>query len=238
MLESILYLFILYLIIPCIGFIFLLIKKKEKRQFVTEFKKRLPVFGCLLVAFVCLSLFFNNQNALDDADGYQEESFVFIVMLFFYALYTSIFLVLIFRYFKSGGGNLYFRARSFFFNVLFYVSGFFFVLNLFSLFTCGDDPLMYFLSSLFSVLVLIISLFDLLISFLKSYFSFVLIFYCVGLFGYWMLLRFLVPVFDGDGECLTILGPDESGLFLTFGFIFLYSFLARRRGVELSEGRK
>jgi hypothetical protein len=222
---------ILFSYIPIITFSVAFVYKSERNIFWLELKNNILKFLLPLIFFIILAICLNNFFVLNESDGYQEETLSFVLNGGLFFMHTLVFTVFFVIFLNKGKNSSFERNRQFFFNIIFVFSIIIFTLNLLSINSCSDDPVLFLLSFCSVLFCIIISIIDLITSIIKKHFSYILLIYTSFLLIYALALIFLNKIFGNDGKCNFIFGPDDSAMTLTFLILTLYSYIAKRRSI-------
>ena len=216
-----------YAYVPILSFSLSSIYAAERKTYWLEIKKNIPKFLILTILFIVLTIFLDKMYVVQDYDGYQEEAIILVLNGSLILVHTLIFIFLFIKIFLKNNKFIAGNNRRIFFNTIFIVSIIFFALSLISINDCSEDPLLFVISFVSVLSCIFISVVDLITSFIKKYFSYSLLVYTLVLVFSAFTLNYLHEIFDHDGQCNILLGPDDSAMTLTFLLISLYSHMAK-----------
>lgn len=222
---------VLYLYMPIVPFLLQFSFKESRLFYITQLRKNNLKILTFILTFIFLTAIINFLFAIDAADGYQEEEVLIFLNFSLWILYTGVFTFIHLKYLKSRVVTLNFRLL--FFKSLFYISLTIALFGLINITSCADNPGFLILLSLLSLFICtLISIIDLIISYFKNYFNYMILIYPLILGASIYGLFQLEELYGNDGKCNLIFGPDDSGMALTFMLIALYSFTAKK--IDLS----
>ena len=228
---------LIYLYIPLAPFFLKFTFKDSRISYFSKLKKNYLKVLILILIFIFLTSIINITFDLDAADGYQEEEIFCFFNLGLWLLYIVCFTFIYLKYLKNDTSTLNFRVL--FFRTSFYISFTITLISLINITSCDDHPGMFALLSVFSLIFCtLISLVDLIISFFKNSFNYILLIYPLLFAGSFYGFFLFAEIYGNDGKCNLIFGPDESGMTLTFMLIALYSFISQKTHLSISSTNK
>jgi hypothetical protein len=218
---------LIYAYVPILTFSISYIYKTDRNTYWLEVKKNIHQFIILTILFSALTIILNRMYVVQDYDGYQEEALILVLHGSLILVHTLIFIFLFIKTFFKKNKITASNNRSVFFNTIFIVSIIFIALSLICINDCSDDPLLFVISFVSVLSCIFISVVDLIISIIKKHFSYSLLVYTVVLVFSALTLNYLHEIFDNDGQCNILLGPNDSAMTLTFLLISIYSHMAK-----------
>tara|TARA_Y100000385_G_C13061572_1_gene624654 strand:+ start:1020 stop:1883 length:864 start_codon:yes stop_codon:yes gene_type:complete len=192
----------------------------------------------LLITFIfAIPIFFIEKNNPKDYEwyvqesaGYQESAGQYLLKVIVFIIYIFSLIIYFRKNFPGTKQSKKNKFRTLVFDSIFFISFAFSIIFLLILFSCDSDPVM-FAFSILSVLGMILATFiDLIIRLIKKEKRWVK-FQSIALLSwisYMFAIYYVVDFFDNNGKCEIFLGPDDSGLALTFLLITLHSYLIRK----------
>jgi len=231
---------VVYIYIPIVPFFLLFSFRESRLLYITKLKKNILKVLKLISTFVFLSAVINFLSAIDSADGYQEVEIFIFFHLSLWILYTAVFTFIYLKYLKlsviTKSGSISSNFRLLFFKTLFYITTSIAIFGTINITSCSDHPGFLGLFSLLGFFIsILISIIDLIISLYKNYFSFLILIYPLFFGCSCYCFYQLEEALRNDGKCNLILGPDDSGMAITFILIALYSFITSKTKPSISK---
>lgn len=217
-------------LIPFLTITIYAIKRLGKTE--TRLSILVKLLYSLLITFIfAIPIFFIEKSNPNDYEWYYQESagqdllnvIVFTIYIFLLIIYFR-------KNFPRTNQSKKIKFRTLVFDSIFFISFAFSIIFLLSLFSCDSDPVK-FAFSIFSVLgMILVTFIDLIIRLIKREIRWVK-FQSIALLtwiSYMFAIYYVVDFFSNNGKCEIFLGPDDSGLVLTFLLITLHSYLIRK----------